>query len=71
MPIRITARTAGFRRLGRAWPEAPVVLADDALSAEERAALKAEPDLVVEDLDEPPKKGGAKKTAAPSAGEGA
>ena len=46
--ITITAKKEGFRRCGIAHPVAPVTYPDDKFTADELAALQAEPMLVVE-----------------------
>lgn len=48
--LRITAKRPGFRRAGRAWSGVTTVPADH-FSDEQIAALKAEPHLVVEDVE--------------------
>lgn len=47
--LRITARIAGFRRAGVGHPAAPVDHEVGRFSADELAALRAEPALVVEE----------------------
>lgn len=59
MPIRVTARHP-IRRAGRHWPAEPVTVADDELTAEQRAAIRGEPELTVEDVA--PAKSGGKTT---------
>lgn len=44
--IEVTALRDGFRRAGRAWPAAPTVVALAEFSAEQIAAIEAEPQLV-------------------------
>lgn len=47
-PVRITATVHGFRRAGRAWPGSPgTIVAPDELTADQWAAVRAEPRLVV------------------------
>lgn len=54
--LTVTARPArGFRRAGRHWPPEPTTVDAGAFTAEELAALKAEPNLVV---TEAPTEGG-------------
>lgn len=48
--LRITARIAGFRRAGVSHPAAPVDHEAGRFSADELAALRAEPALVVEEI---------------------
>lgn len=50
--IRITSKTAGFRRAGIAHPAAPTDYQDDAFTKAQLAQLKAEPMLVVEEIKE-------------------
>lgn len=50
VPIRITSRVNGFRRLGMEHPAAPVEYPDDRFMPEELAVLKADPVLVVEEI---------------------
>ena len=45
--LAVTARTAGFRRGGRAWPATPTVVAVKDLSEAQLAAILSEPNLVV------------------------
>ncbi|MBB4287794.1 HI1506-related protein [Roseospira goensis] len=49
MPIRVTARHP-IRRAGRSWPAEPVTVPDGDLTDAEVAALRAEPELTVEDI---------------------
>jgi hypothetical protein len=49
MPIRVTARHP-IRRAGRHWPAEPVTIPDGALTDAQVAALRAEPELTVEDV---------------------
>jgi methylphosphotriester-DNA--protein-cysteine methyltransferase len=46
--IRITAKTAGFRRCGTAHPTAPTEHQDDHFTKAQLAELEAEPELLVE-----------------------
>ena len=50
--IRITAKKDGFRRAGVAHSKEPQEYPDDRFSEKERAALQAEPNLVVEIVEE-------------------
>lgn len=52
--IRITARVAGFRRAGIAHAAHPVEYPVDRFTPEQLAALKAEPMLVVEQIEAGP-----------------
>ena len=45
--LRVRARRNGFRRAGRAWPDSAVEVSADAFTAEQIAALVAEPMLEV------------------------
>lgn len=45
--LSICAKTAGFRRAGRAWLTAPVTVEASEFSAEQIEQLKAEPMLIV------------------------
>lgn len=47
--ITVTAKRPGFRRAGRAWPGEPTTVPLSALTADQIAALRAEPMLVVQD----------------------
>lgn len=49
--LRIKAKTRSFRRAGLTFGEQPVDVPLSELSKEQRAALKAEPMLVVEDIE--------------------
>lgn len=49
--LRITARRDGFRRAGLAHPARPVDHPIETFTAEQVEALKAEPQLVVEEID--------------------
>ena len=51
--VRIAARRPGFRRAGIAHPETPVDHPADRFNAKELAALKAEPALIVVELELP------------------
>ena len=59
--LRISARREGFRRAGIAHTVAPADHPLDTLTAKQIAALKAEPMLLVVELDAPE---GGKKAAA-------
>jgi hypothetical protein len=48
--LRVTAKTNGFRRAGRAWSDKPTVVPVADFTEEQVAALKEEPRLVVEEL---------------------
>jgi len=58
--IRITSKVPGFRRAGMSHPDVPVDHPADSISAEQLAALKAEPKLVVQELELPDEKNKAK-----------
>lgn len=61
MIIIITSKQPGFRRCGIAHGAKPTEYPDDAFTAEQLAALQAEPMLTVEiTSDEPAKKGKGK-----------
>ena len=49
--LRITAKRAGFRRAGRAWPDTPTEVAVADFSAEQLEQLAAEPMLIVQPFD--------------------
>lgn len=49
--LRITARQAGFRRAGRAWSTTPTDVPAKELSKDQIAALRAESNLIVEDIE--------------------
>lgn len=49
--LRITARHAGFRRAGMEHPDKPVDHPLDSLTKAQIAALKAEPGLVVQEVE--------------------
>ncbi|SBW13038.1 conserved hypothetical protein [uncultured Alphaproteobacteria bacterium] len=51
--LRVTAKVAGFRRAGLAWPDQPVTVPRGALSADRIEQIKAEPMLVVEEIAAP------------------
>ncbi len=51
--LRVTAKVAGFRRAGIAWPGEPVTVPRGALSAEQIEQIKVEPMLVVEEIEAP------------------
>ncbi|MDW7643447.1 MAG: HI1506-related protein [Desulfuromonadales bacterium] len=53
--IRITSKYPGFRRCGIAHSKEPTDYPADRFSKKELAALKAEPMLVVEEVEEPKK----------------
>lgn len=53
--IRVTATLDGRRRAGFSWSRAPIELAAEHFSAEQLAALEADPFLIVEHLDDPPR----------------
>lgn len=50
MPVIITSKQDGFRRCGMAHPANAVEHADGTFTAEQLAALKAEPMLVVQEI---------------------
>lgn len=52
--IRIRSKKDGFRRCGIAHQSTPTDYPADRFSKKELAALKAEPMLVVEEIDDPP-----------------
>lgn len=54
--IRISSKKDGFRRCGIAHSKQPTDYPDDAFSAEELKALKTEPMLEVEVLEQEPKR---------------
>lgn len=63
MKLKVTAKRDGFRRAGRAWKGETIVPADK-FSKAQIAALKAEPNLVVEEVaDDAPQDPDAGKTA--------
>lgn len=49
--LRVQSAVAGFRRAGRAWPAAPTDVPVAELTKAQIAALKAEPRLVVTDVE--------------------
>lgn len=49
--IRITAKQDGFRRAGMAHTKEPKEYPDDKFTRDQLAALKAEPMLIVEQID--------------------
>lgn len=51
--LRVTARVEGFRRAGRAWGTEPTEVLASEFNKEQLAALKAERELVVEEIEEP------------------
>ncbi|MFW5490427.1 MAG: HI1506-related protein [Desulfovibrio sp.] len=61
MPIRITSKRDGFRRCGVAHTEKPTDYPDDRFTAGELAVLKAEPMLVVVDVEDDKADAKAKK----------
>ncbi|WP_370621270.1 HI1506-related protein [Citrobacter cronae] len=50
MPVQITARRDGFRRLGMAHSASTVTYPDDRFTPEELRILKAEPNLIVTEV---------------------
>lgn len=52
MPVQITARRDGFRRLGIAHSASTVTYPDDRFSKAELIILKSEPNLIVIEVDE-------------------
>jgi hypothetical protein len=56
--IRIVAKKDGFRRCGVAHSAAPVIHALDRFDKDQLKALKAEPMLVVDEVDMPDEKKG-------------
>lgn len=54
--IRITSKQDGFRRCGIAHSATATEYPDDQISKKDLATLKAEPMLVVEEIEEPEKK---------------
>lgn len=58
--IRITSKVRGFRRAGLEPPDVPTDHPADSISAAQLAALKAEPNLVVQELELPDEKNKAK-----------
>ena len=69
MKLKITAKRDGFRRAGRAWTGETTVSADK-FSDAQIAALKAEPNLVVEEVaDDAPQDPDAGKTAKAGGGQ--
>lgn len=67
--IRITAKREGFRRAGMVHPATPTDFPDNAFTAAQLAQLKAEPMLVVEEVDDKPAGKSAGKTTAPKDGQ--
>jgi hypothetical protein len=53
--IRITAKQEGFRRAGMAHTKEPKEYPDNKFTREQLAALKAEPMLIVEEVQAPSK----------------
>ncbi|HYH17506.1 MAG TPA: HI1506-related protein [Azospirillum sp.] len=60
--LRIVSKRAGFRRAGISHPDQPVFHRLSDFTAAQEAALKAEPMLIVDEMDPP--------DAVPAAGEG-
>lgn len=54
--IRITAKREGFRRAGMVHPAAPTEYPDGTFKPEQLALLKAEPMLVVDEVEDEPVK---------------
>lgn len=52
--IRITSKAAGFRRAGIAHPAEPTSYTNDTFTDQQLALLKAEPMLVVEEIEDKP-----------------
>lgn len=50
--LHVAARVDGFRRCGRAWPASGAVVARADFGDDDIARLKAEPELIVADLDD-------------------
>lgn len=48
--VRVIALAEGFRRAGRSWSVAPTEVAVAEMSAEQLAALRGEPMLLVQDV---------------------
>jgi hypothetical protein len=46
----VIARSEGFRRAGRAWSVAPTEVETKEFSADQLAALRADPMLIVQDV---------------------
>lgn len=74
MPIKITAKTPGFRRCGIAHTATPTTYPDDAFTQDQIGILMAEPALVVEivqdddpDANPAEKKPGKKAKSEPGA----
>ena len=65
--IAVTARRAGFRRAGREWPATPTVVATADFSADQLAALQADPNLVVVPSEGPPDADAPAPAPAPEA----
>lgn len=66
--IRITSKAAGFRRAGIAHPAEPTDYANDTITEQQLALLKAEPMLVVELIQDNPTKS-SKAVDAPTPGD--
>ena len=83
--LRITAKRAGFRRAGRAWPDTPTEVAVADFTEEQLEQLAAEPMLIIQpfegddpaadakqaDAEEPAPQGRAKPPAKPAGKAGA
>ena len=67
--IRITSKRDGFRRAGIAHPATPTDYANEVFTKQQLAQLKAEPMLVVEEIEDKPASKAAAKTTAPKDGE--
>lgn len=52
MPIIITSKTNGFRRCGIAHTTTPTEYSDESFTKDQLEALKSEPNLVVQVIDE-------------------
>lgn len=50
--LHVAARVDGFRRCGRAWPATGMIVERAEFSDDDIARLKAEPELIVADLDD-------------------
>lgn len=61
--IRITAKRPGFRRAGLGHPDQPIDHPVDRFDAAQLAALKAEPGLIVQEMEIPDEDGPAKGRA--------
>ena len=49
--LRITAKRAGFRRAGRAWPDTPTEVAVADFTEEQLEQLAAEPMLIIQPFE--------------------